>query len=476
MLPRVGSPVGHCGGTYPRKRRESSQDAGARPERAPAPRRVTTVPSRCPTASHPTTSPSSSTTARSARRCAGTRARSRRRAAARRTSRRRRWIGSTSCACGRGAVDARDRPIRCGRAPAAATARCTATTATSPGSCCSPAAPPRSRAASGHPALAGYSERFRARERAARPRSSLRCSARAARRARAEIGFWPGCDAIDKGAGDIAAALAVFERDGIEHVKLVDAPQACAGYPLLAAGHRDLFRWHAGRVAASLRGFRNVVDQLLGVPLHAARAVPGRGRDAARRGRLARRVAGAGARATSPCPLNRSARSTTTTPATTRATTASSSSRAARWRSSPRSASSSWSKHRHRVLRRRRPAAQDHAARRRSDGASAGSPRSHAQRRRHGRHLVRDLHVHAQAQRAAVGRGRQPARPRWRSSPRRRSRRRPPASTTKHEPQPRPRAFRGDETVIDAYCRGSAFARGVARHACIAGSAAIAST
>jgi Fe-S oxidoreductase len=71
------------------------------------------------------------------------------------------------------------------------------------------------------------------------------------------IGFWPGCDAIDKGASDIAASLAIFERVGIA-VKLVDAPQACAGYPLLAAGHRDLFRWHAGRVATSLRGFRKI--------------------------------------------------------------------------------------------------------------------------------------------------------------------------------------------------------------------------
>jgi Fe-S oxidoreductase len=73
-----------------------------------------------------------------------------------------------------------------------------------------------------------------------------------------EVGFFPGCDAIDKGAKDIAAALALFERVGLEDVRLVDAPQACAGYPLLAAGHRDLFRWHAGRVASSLRGFRKI--------------------------------------------------------------------------------------------------------------------------------------------------------------------------------------------------------------------------
>jgi Fe-S oxidoreductase len=73
-----------------------------------------------------------------------------------------------------------------------------------------------------------------------------------------EIGYWPGCDAIDKSASDIAAALALFERVGLERVRIVDAPQACAGYPLLAAGHRDLFRWHAGRVASALRGFARV--------------------------------------------------------------------------------------------------------------------------------------------------------------------------------------------------------------------------
>jgi Fe-S oxidoreductase len=73
-----------------------------------------------------------------------------------------------------------------------------------------------------------------------------------------EIGYWPGCDAIDKGAADIAAAMALFDRVGLEQVRIVEAPQACAGYPLLAAGHRDLFRWHAGRVASSLRGFRKV--------------------------------------------------------------------------------------------------------------------------------------------------------------------------------------------------------------------------
>jgi Fe-S oxidoreductase len=107
-----------------------------------------------------------------------------------------------------------------------------------------------------HPALAGYSERFRAREQRLSAQLAAAFPDRLA--TEGEIGFWPGCDAIDKGASDIGAALALFERVGLDAVRIVAAPQACAGYPLLAAGHRDLFRWHAGRVATSLRGFRKV--------------------------------------------------------------------------------------------------------------------------------------------------------------------------------------------------------------------------
>ncbi|HEU4726565.1 MAG TPA: (Fe-S)-binding protein [Kofleriaceae bacterium] len=107
-----------------------------------------------------------------------------------------------------------------------------------------------------HPALAGYPERFRAREHRLSAQLAMMFAPQLA--TEGELGYWPGCDAIDKSAPDIAAALALFDRVGLEQVRIVDAPQACAGYPLLAAGHRDLFRWHAGRVASSLRGFRKV--------------------------------------------------------------------------------------------------------------------------------------------------------------------------------------------------------------------------
>lgn len=107
-----------------------------------------------------------------------------------------------------------------------------------------------------HPALAGYPERFRAREQRLSAQLALLFEPHLA--TEGELGYWPGCDAIDKAASDIAAALALFDRVGLDGVRIVEAPQACAGYPLLAAGHRDLFRWHAGRVASSLRGFARV--------------------------------------------------------------------------------------------------------------------------------------------------------------------------------------------------------------------------
>jgi Fe-S oxidoreductase len=109
-----------------------------------------------------------------------------------------------------------------------------------------------------HPALERYPERFRAREErlAARAREILPRE-RFAEEAR--VALWPGCDAIDKGESDVLAQLALLDRIGAEHVKLVDAQRVCGGYPLLAAGHPDVFRWHAQRVAAELARYRTVV-------------------------------------------------------------------------------------------------------------------------------------------------------------------------------------------------------------------------
>jgi dimethylglycine catabolism B len=110
----------------------------------------------------------------------------------------------------------------------------------------------------GHPALHDYPERFRSREK--RLVAQVREHVDAGRFAdEGLVGFWPGCDAIDKGLPDITAALALFDRVGPDQVRMVDAGLACGGYPLLAGGFADMFRWHAGKVAVALRKYRTVV-------------------------------------------------------------------------------------------------------------------------------------------------------------------------------------------------------------------------
>jgi Fe-S oxidoreductase len=110
----------------------------------------------------------------------------------------------------------------------------------------------------GHPALERYPERFRAREArlAARARETLP-AARFAEEA--QVGWWPGCDAIDKGDADTRAALAFLDRVGESRVRLVAAERSCGGYPLYAAGHLDDFRWQAERVAHELARYHTVV-------------------------------------------------------------------------------------------------------------------------------------------------------------------------------------------------------------------------
>ena len=109
-----------------------------------------------------------------------------------------------------------------------------------------------------HPRLENYPDRFRNRDE--RLVQQLHDRIPADRFADdALVGFWPGCDAIDKGMEEIVATLAIFDSIGAEHVRLVDASQACLGYPLLAAGYPDMFRWHAGKVAATLKKFKTII-------------------------------------------------------------------------------------------------------------------------------------------------------------------------------------------------------------------------
>lgn len=110
----------------------------------------------------------------------------------------------------------------------------------------------------GHKALQNYPGRFRGREQ--RLVEQLRVHVPDDRRSDdALVGFWPGCDAIDKEPGDLLPALDMLAHVGGVPVAMVDLGQACGGYPLLAAGQPDAFRWHASKVAAGLKRFRTVV-------------------------------------------------------------------------------------------------------------------------------------------------------------------------------------------------------------------------
>lgn len=88
----------------------------------------------------------------------------------------------------------------------------------------------------------------------------------------ADVGFFPGCDAVDKSAPDVASTLELFEAISSPATKLIDTTVGCAGYPLVAAGYVDMFRWQAKRVAEELRGYKTVVFNCSAC-VHAARTL-----------------------------------------------------------------------------------------------------------------------------------------------------------------------------------------------------------
>jgi len=110
----------------------------------------------------------------------------------------------------------------------------------------------------GHPNLGDYPDRFRNRD--ARLADVLRDLVPTDKRTgETAVGFFPGCDNIDKSPDTLARSLDLFDLVGTEPIRVIDAGQACGGYPLLAAGYPDMFRWHAAKVAASLKRYRTVV-------------------------------------------------------------------------------------------------------------------------------------------------------------------------------------------------------------------------
>lgn len=111
----------------------------------------------------------------------------------------------------------------------------------------------------GHPQLENYPERFQNREKRLTEKRNEHFSDSPSAKV-GEVGFWPGCDALDKGMRDVEAAMELFARIGGETVHMIASAQVCGGYPLLASGNTDAFRKHAEEVAESLRSYKTIIS------------------------------------------------------------------------------------------------------------------------------------------------------------------------------------------------------------------------
>ncbi len=109
----------------------------------------------------------------------------------------------------------------------------------------------------GHPALAGFVDRFVADAEAAAD-ATRACVPEERRSREGAVAFFVGCEAPTLAR----TALDLFDRirpPGAAPVDAVVPERACGGYPLLAAGQHDAFRLHAERLAAELQRFERVV-------------------------------------------------------------------------------------------------------------------------------------------------------------------------------------------------------------------------
>lgn len=106
----------------------------------------------------------------------------------------------------------------------------------------------------GHPALAGFAERFS--QHSLEATQAMRASVPAERRPlEAQVAFMPGCESPELGR----PMLDLCDRIGADYVAVAETRHACGGYPLLAAGQFDAFRLHAEGLAEELRGYARVV-------------------------------------------------------------------------------------------------------------------------------------------------------------------------------------------------------------------------
>ncbi len=126
-----------------------------------------------------------------------------------------------------------------------------------------------------HPALENYPERFQKRDRrlVATARQEIPQESRAQE---GNIGFWPGCDAIDKGMADVQATIALL-RHSTQPVPIVDTNLCCFGYPLIASGHREAFANHADKAARIVNRFHTLVTNCSGCSYALRNLYPQRG-------------------------------------------------------------------------------------------------------------------------------------------------------------------------------------------------------
>jgi len=109
-----------------------------------------------------------------------------------------------------------------------------------------------------HPALSRLQETFRARGERLLCKLHREYSPRLFAQ-EAQVGYFPGCDAIDTSIEDVRDALSVFDSLNLNFVRLMETPHACAGYPLWAAGCLDAARFVATDMVKCLRRFSTVV-------------------------------------------------------------------------------------------------------------------------------------------------------------------------------------------------------------------------
>lgn len=108
-----------------------------------------------------------------------------------------------------------------------------------------------------HPSLKNYPERFT--ERQERLEGSLSETSLKIQPQKSPVGFFPGCDMVDKSTKDIHSLFATLEKGDVSPPTLMAEGAVCGGYPLWAGGFEKEFLKHAERVKQSFDAYDKVV-------------------------------------------------------------------------------------------------------------------------------------------------------------------------------------------------------------------------